>query len=106
MTEEAEKNIVESEVKMSEYGQELREFVIGCPSGAVVAQKLMAKITEAAGRYDKLESQRDDLLAACELGALLYEKYFESTDDTEFQAMLGVFDLKVKDAIAKAENKK
>lgn len=43
-----------------------------------------------------------ELLQVCELGDLLESKYFESEDDTEFQAMLAVFNLQVKQVIAKA----
>ncbi len=49
---------------MSEYSQELRVFVIGCPSATPVVQKLMAKINEAADKFDALQKQRDVLLAA------------------------------------------
>ena len=50
---------------MSEYGQELRELAFGCPSGMPVAQKLMAKINEAAGKFDALQRSHDALLDAC-----------------------------------------
>lgn len=52
---------------MSNYSQELRVFVISCPSGTPIAQKLMNKISEAANNYDILEQQRDALLGACKI---------------------------------------
>jgi len=46
------------------YAQELRVFVIGCPSNTPIAEKLMAKINEAADRFENLTKQRDALLVA------------------------------------------
>ena len=52
---------------MSKYGQALRNFVIGCPGGTAVTQKLMAKLNEAADKYDALQQSHDDLLEACKI---------------------------------------
>ena len=49
---------------MSEYGQKIRVFAIGCPSFTPVAQKLLTKLNKVAGKYDILEKQRDSLLLA------------------------------------------
>jgi hypothetical protein len=45
------------------------------------------------------------LLEACKFGEMLEDAYFncDDTNDREFQAMLGVFNLKAKQAIAAAE---
>jgi len=50
---------------MSEYGQALRVFVAGCPSGTADAQVLMNRILNVAEDYEKLEALNKQLLDAC-----------------------------------------
>ena len=67
--------------------------------------EMATTIKQAGDEILNLRQQRDDLLAVCKFGEMLRDKYFESGDDTEFQTMLEVFNLKVKQAIASTERK-
>ncbi len=76
---------------MSEYGQKLREFVIGCPSGAPIAQKLMSKLNEAAEKFDTLQMSHDDLLRSDE------ERKSYAITIRKTWAALGIMDYKAAD---------
>ena len=45
------------------YSQDLRVFVIGCPSITPIAQKLLAKISKAADKIDELDEEIKQLQA-------------------------------------------
>ena len=60
-------------------------------------------IPQLCDRLDNSEASRKDLLETCMFGDMLEKKYFEPQSEIEFQAMLGVFNLKVKAALAHSD---